>query len=435
MPTERTRLRAELVAVGTELLLGDSVDTNSAWLAARLAEIGVDVYRHTTVGDNIGRMVSVIGAAAGRADAVLVTGGLGPTQDDLTRSAVARLTGVELARDPALERYIRDYFARGGRPMPDSNLSQADLPEGARVLAPVGTAAGFAARVVNATVYCMPGVPQEMRQMAHREVLPELRARGGSSTTVSRLVRTAGMSESAVAEACDGLVDRLEAAGNPTVAFLASRGETRVRVTGSAPDRAAALALVDPVVAELIELLGTNVAGLDDEGTEHAVARQLHRAGWSLAVAESITGGGLGARLVSVAGASEWFKGGLITYATETKVSLGGMEEAVLERHGPVSEATAEALAEGARRRVGADVGLAVVGVAGPTAQGKQPVGTVCVAATVPGLGTRARTVTLPGRGRTTLQEFAVSIALDFLRRILAEATPALAEREASSSG
>jgi nicotinamide-nucleotide amidase len=416
-------VRAEIVAVGSELLLGDAVDTNSAWIAGRLAEIGVDVHRHTTIGDNVARMVTVLGEAAGRAEVVVVTGGLGPTQDDLTRTAVARLAGVELERREELVEHVTSYFARSGREMPGSNLLQADVPAGARIIPAVGTAAGFACDVRGAgdpsTIYCLPGVPREMEVMAAREVIPELIERGGLATTVSRVVRTAGMAESAVAEALAELNEQLDGAGNPTIAFLASRGETRVRVTGKAASRPEALGLVDPVVDTIVDLLGRGVTGVDDEGTEHAVARELLRRGWTLGVAESVTGGGLGARLVRVPGASAWFRGGLVTYATEVKRSLAGLAMGML-REGAVSEEVAAALASAARDRLEADVGLAVVGVAGPDPQDDQPVGTVCIASVVPDGPPQTRMVRLPARARVELQEWAAGAALDHLRRRLA---------------
>lgn len=414
-------MRAEIVAVGSELLLGQHVDTNSAWISARLAEIGVDVFRHVTVGDNVDRMTAALGEAAARADAVIVTGGLGPTQDDLTRVAVARLAGVALERRQELVGYLEEYFLRGRRRMTANNLVQADLPEGARVLAAVGSAAGFAIDIGEATVFCVPGVPREMELMVSRDVLPALIERGGLATTISRVVRTGGMGESAVAEALAPLVDRLEAAGNPTIAFLASRGETRVRITGKSTTREAALALVNPIVEEAVERLGPGVVGLDDEGPEFVIARRLTALGWTLGVAESVSGGNLAARLVTVPGASEWFRGGLVVYATHTKVALAGLEPDLLERYGPVSEETAAALAFGARERLGADVGFGVVGVAGPTTQGGHDVGTVCLGLVLPDGVARTREVRLPGRSRSEVQEWAASTALDMIRRRLAE--------------
>lgn len=415
-------LRAEVVAVGSELLLGDAVDTNSAWISARLAEAGIDVFRHATVGDNVERILAELSGAVQRADAVVVSGGLGPTHDDVTREAVARLAGVALVRRPELVAYLEEYFARGGRTMPASNLRQADVPVGARVLDPVGTAAGFSVDVDAAVVYCVPGVPAEMQAMVARGVLPDLVERGGLATTVSRMVRTAGMSESGVAERCAPVIERLEEAGNPTVALLASHGETRVRVTGKAASREQALALVDPVIDEITELLGVGVVGVDEEGVEHAVARQLRGAGWTLGIAESVSGGNLGARLVTVPGASHWFRGGLIAYAGDVKSSLAGVPTGLLDEHGPVSEPVAGELAAGARQRLGADVGLAVVGVAGPTAQGGQEVGTVCLAVALPGdPAPRTRSVRLPARNRVQLQAWSASVALDYLRRRLVE--------------
>lgn len=427
-------MRAELVAVGSELLLGDAVDTNSAWISARLAEVGVDVHRHVTVGDNIARMVDVIGEAVARADAVVVTGGLGPTQDDLTRVAVARVAGVDLERRDDLVAYLREYFHRGGRQMPERNLVQADLPAGAVALTPVGTAAGFMLDVDGAAVCCLPGVPAEMRGMVSTELVPRLVERWGLAATVSRLVRTGGMSESAVADACADLVERLDAAGNPTIAFLASRGETRVRVTAKAftPDEARDLAA--PVVDEVVAILGAGVVGVDDEGVEHAVARQLRSLGWTLAVGESVTGGGVGARLVRVAGASDWFRGGLVAYATAAKQSVAGVEAEVLESHGAASEATAAALAAGARDRLGADVGLGVVGVAGPGPQDGRPVGTVCLGVAAPGGFSRTRSADLPARDRAELQELVASVALDWLRRRLAALADPTADGEEAGS-
>ncbi len=406
--------------MGSELLLGDHVDTNSTWISARLAEIGVDVHRHTTVGDNVDRMVDVLSGACARADAIIVTGGLGPTADDLTRVAVARVAGVELERRDDLAEYLYRYFAAGGREMPESNLVQADLPAGAQVLEPVGTAAGFMVRVGETSVWCVPGVPREMEPMVSRDILPALRAVAGTATTVSRVVRTAGMAESAVGEACQPIVDRLAPAGNPTVAFLASRGETRVRLTAKAETREAALAMLDPLVNEVTAVLGVAVVGVDNQGVEWAIARQLQSLGLTLGLAESVTGGGVSARLVTVAGASAWLRGCLVTYATETKVSVAGMDPAELEDVGPVSESTAAALARGARTKLGADVGLAVVGVAGPDTQGGHPVGFTCVGVALPDGATATAARRVPARARVEVQEFAASMALDFLRRRLA---------------
>lgn len=414
-------MRAELVAVGTELLLGDIVDTNSGWISSRLAEIGVDVHRHTSVGDNVERVAAVLAEAAGRADAVIVTGGLGPTADDLTREAVARMAGVAQRRRPELVADLRSYFLRLGRDMPQSNLLQADLPEGARPLPAVGSAPGFAIEVGGALVCCVPGVPAEMEEMVARDVVPLLVQRGGLAATVSRTVRTAGMAEAAVGEAVAPVAARLEAGGNPTLAYLASKGETRVRVTGKAATREAALALIDPVVTQVAALLGDAVVGLDEEGVASAIGRCLRARGWTLAVAESVSGGYLGARLVEVPGASDWFRGGVLVYASDTKVSVGGVDPAVLMRFGPVSVEVAGALAAGVRERLGASVGLGVVGVAGPASQNGRDVGTLCLGLALPDATVTTTELRLPARGRRQVQEWAASRALDVLRRRLTE--------------
>ena len=416
-------MRAELVAVGSELLLGEAVDTNSAWISARLAEAGVEVLQHTTVGDDVERMLAVLRVACARADAVIVTGGLGPTHDDLTRAVVATLAGVDLRHHDDLAEGIASYFAELGRVMPTNNLVQADIPVGARVLQPVGTAPGFALEVGSTTVYCVPGVPREMQVMIARDVIPSLVRRGGLAVTVSRLVHTAGMSESCVAERCAPVIDELDAARNLTIAVLASRGETRVRVTAKAASREAALALADPVVERLVAQLGAGVVGIDDEGIEVTIGRQLRRLGLTLGIAESITGGRVAARIVSAPGASAWFRGGLVTYATSVKATLGRVDPAILERDGPVAESTARQLAAGARAQLSSEVGLAVVGAAGPTGQGGRPVGTGCLAVALPDGTVQSRTVRLPGQTRADVQEFAASAALDYLHRRLAELT------------
>lgn len=427
--------RAELVAVGDELVRGDLVDTNSSWIAARLAELGVDVVGHLTVGDDASAIAGAVAAAAQAGEVVVVTGGLGPTQDDVTRPAIARLLGVSLERRQGLVDHVRDFGGRSGRQVGEVDLGQADLPAGARVLEPVGTAAGFVVQVHGAAVYCLPGVPAEMRRIVDRDVLPEIREHSGLRVRLTRVVRTAGMGESAVAQRAQPVIERLaDAAGdqppNPTVAFLASRGETTVRVTGRARTREEARTLVDPVVDELVSRLGAGAAGVDDEGVEDAVARQLTALGWSLAVGESVSGGGLGARLVRVPGASRWFRGGIVAYATELKAGLGGVDGSLLSDPGPVSETVAGAFAEGVRDRLHADCGLAVTGVAGPDPQGGEPVGTVCLGVAVPAEAsgdaatTHTRTVRLPGRDRVQVQEWAASVALDALRRRLAELDP-----------
>lgn len=414
-------VRAEVIAIGDELLLGDGTDTNSALISRRLTEVGVQVVRHTAVGDGIEDLVVALQEALGRAQLVITTGGLGPTSDDRTRDAVARVAGVRLRRDADKLAEITDYFASRGRDMPASNAQQADLPEGGWWLSRVGSAPGLAIEVGEGAVLCMPGVPSEMRVMLADDVVPYARRRAGQRTTVTRMVRTSGMSESGIADLLADVVAEVEADGQVVMAFLASRGETRVKLTATAPTRPDALTRLDPLVERVVAALGTGVVGVDEEGVEHAVARLLARHGWTLAVAESITGGGVGARLVTVPGASTWFRGGLITYATEVKALLAGIDPGLLEGTGPVSRDTAVALAVATAGRSGADVGLGVVGVAGPDPVGDAPVGQVWVGLALPGREPAARQVHLPDRGRVEVQGFAASAALAALREALAD--------------
>lgn len=411
---------AWIVAIGTELLLGDATDTNSAWLSARLSEMGVTVRRHVAVSDALGEMVAVLRQACADADVVLCTGGLGATQDDRTREALATLAGVAQVRDERMVAEIAAYFADRGRDMAALNRRQADLPEGGRWLHRVGTAPGVAIEVDGTLVCAMPGVPSEMRPMFETDVVPLLRVRGADRVTVTRTVRTSGMAESAVAEALAGLAEDLGDRQDLSLSFLASRGETRVRVTAVASHRQDALTATQPLVDRIVATLGDGVVGVDEEGVEHAIARRLRRNGWTLAVAESVTGGGVGARLVTVPGASDWFRGGLITYATDTKHLLAGVDVAVLEAEGPVSAAVAEALAVGVAERLRADVGLAVVGVAGPTTQGGRDLGHVTFGVRTPDAQVVSRSAEVPARDRLEAQGYTASYALNMLLRTLA---------------
>lgn len=411
-------MRCEVLAVGTELLLGQVVDTNSAWIGEQLALAGVDSLLAVKVGDNRERIVRALRDALARADAVICCGGLGPTQDDITREAIAEVMGVGLETRPELVEVIRELFAGRRRPMPDNNLRQAQVPAGATVIPQTrGTAPGLICPVGDRVVYAVPGVPHEMRDMLTRAVLPDLTARAGERATIrSRTLRTWGLGESAVAERLAPRLAALDATGNPTIAFLASGIEgIKVRITargGGADPAADAEALLAAEEGEVRALLGETVFGVDDETMEAAVGALLLRSGRTLAVAESLTGGLIGARVTAVAGASAWFRGGIVSYASEVKRDLLGVGE------GPVvSPGAAAAMAEGAARVLGADVGLAVTGVAGPTEQEGQPVGTVWVG--LAGLGpTSTHRLRLAG-DRDWIRQMTVIQAGDLLRRAL----------------
>ncbi|MDP8987326.1 MAG: competence/damage-inducible protein A [Actinomycetota bacterium] len=418
-------MRCEVVAVGTELLLGQVVDTNSAWIGERLARAGVDCHFQTRVGDNIERIVVALQVALGRSDAVVVCGGLGPTPDDVTRQALSVLLGVPLVRDDEVLARIRALFAERGRAMAPSNERQADVPVGATVIEQRrGTAPGLICPVepgglggaasAGAVVNAVPGVPREMTEMVERAVVPDLQARmGRRSAIVSRVLRVWGEAESALAERLAPRLQALDQAGNPTMAFLASGVEgLQVRITAKAEGPEAARALLDAEEAELRSLLGERVFGVDDETMESAVAALLRQRGLSLGLAESMTGGLIASRLTSVPGASAWFRGAVVSYAGEVKFDLLGVPA------GPVvSEPAARAMAEGTRRVLGADVGLAVTGVAGPGDHEGVPAGTVVVGVALAD-GSEACRLGLPG-DRTTVTQLGAISSLDVLRRRL----------------
>jgi nicotinamide-nucleotide amidase len=408
-------MRCDVVAVGTELLLGQIVDTNSAWIGEQLALAGIDSHFQVKVGDNLGRIVLALREALARSDAVICCGGLGPTQDDITRDAIAQVINVPLDRDPSLAATIRAMFESRGRRMSENNLRQADVPRGATVIPQTrGTAPGLICPVGHKAIYAVPGVPYEMMEMLERAVIPDLQARAGSAATiVSRTLRTWGLAESALAESIESRLSALDATGNPTIAFLASGIEgIKVRITAKASDEAAARALLDAEEAEVRALLGNVIFGVDDETMEVAVTRLLKQAGLNLGLAESVTGGLVAARLAAVPGASEWFKGSIVSYDSQVKYDLLGVTE------GPVvGESAATEMAVGAARVLGADVGLAVTGVAGPTEQDGQPVGTVWLGLSLDGVAS-AVSVRLPG-DRERIRQFAAISVLDLLRHRL----------------
>jgi nicotinamide-nucleotide amidase len=410
-------MRCDVVAIGTELLLGQVIDTNSAWIGGRLALAGIDSLLQIKVGDNHDRMVAALRSALESADAIICCGGLGPTQDDITREAIAEVMGVDLEVDPEVEARIRGLYAARNRVMPESNLRQAEVPKGAGVIAQTkGTAPGLICPVGDKVIYAVPGVPFEMRDMMDRAVLPDLQRRSGITSTIrSRTLRTWGLGESAVAEALAPRLDALEDAGNPTIAFLASGIEgIKVRITAKGSDASAAASLLDAEELEVRAILGDLVFATDDDnvadGTmESAVGSLLVAAGSTLAVAESLTGGLISSRIVAVPGASGWFRGGIVSYASDVKRDLLGVED------GPVvSEAAAMAMAIGVRDRLSADFGLAVTGVAGPDEQEGQPVGTVWVGL-ADASGASARRLALTG-DRDQVRQITVISALDQLR-------------------
>jgi nicotinamide-nucleotide amidase len=408
-------VRAELVAVGTELLIGQIANTNARWISERLADLGIDVLHHQVVGDNADRIVDSIRLAASRSDVVIVTGGLGPTQDDVTRPALAEAADATLVRHPEIEQELRDRFRVRGREMPDSNLAQADVLEPGRYIPPQrGTATGLVVSIGEATVYAVPGVPSEMREMMEGTVLPELEERAGPSALLSRTLRCYGLAESRIAELLD---DLFKAAANPSVAYLAGGGEVHVRLSAKAGSRVEAASLLEPLEARVRGRLGDHVYGTDDDTMEAVVGRLLAERGLTLGCAESLTGGGLGERITTVPGASSYFLGSAVTYALGTKRSILHVSAETLDGPGPVSRECAAEMAAGARRLFGADIAVALTGAAGPESHGGAEPGQVWIGLDAEGVEHQYG-VRWPV-DRELIRRFAEMAALDLVRRHL----------------
>ena len=407
-------MRAEIVGVGTELLLGQIANTNAKRISEALASIGVDVLFHSAVGDNLERMAGVIETAAGRSDAVVITGGLGPTPDDITREGVAAAFGLAIERDESLAQQVRDTFARLGRPMPEDNLRQADLPAGATPIPAEGTAPGFIVEHDGCVVFALPGVPWEMEAMLTKTVMPRLRVLAGEAVTLSRHVLVMGLGESHTHEK---IADIVEAQTNPTIAYLAGGGQVRVRLSAKAGTEAEALALIGPVEDAIRERLGDSAVEGNADDIVPAFGDLMRERGIKVAVSESLTGGLIGAALSRVKGSSDFFLGGLVVYDTEMKEKVAGIDRAILEGPGAVSAECAAALAESAASRFSSDLGLSATGVAGPAEQEGKPVGTVFVGATY---GGRTETRRIRGYGdRENIRRISVTAALDLGRRLV----------------
>jgi nicotinamide-nucleotide amidase len=411
---------AEIVSIGTELLLGQIVDTNAAYLARVLSTLGIDLFHQSTVGDNADRLQATLRQAVGRADLILTSGGLGPTQDDLTKESVAEVFDEPLIIDaPSLEA-IEAFFAQRSATMPERNRKQAMIyAAGKAIPNPNGTAPGALLEKNGKIAISLPGPPHELVPMVEDFVVPFLAERLGAGRAVlrSRILRFAGIGESALEERIEDLIGST----NPTVAPLAHTGEVHLRITAHAADEDAAEALIGPVERELRERFRELIYGSDDETLETVVVRALERRGMTLAVAESCTGGMLGARLTNVAGSSSIMRGGVIAYSDDVKEGLLDVPPETLSRWGAVSAQTAEAMAVGARVRLRADIGVSITGVAGPGGGSAQkPVGLVFI-----GLASEAAVASREHRfigQRTEIRVRAVQAALDAVRRAALEA-------------
>ena len=405
----------EILSVGTEILLGDILNTNCRFLSRALADMGISVLYHETVGDNEQRLADALERALGRSDIVITTGGLGPTPDDITRDVCTKAFGYELEFRPDLARQIEDYFTRAGRKMADSNLRQAYAPKETTVFRNYnGTAPGLGMKKDGKCLVLLPGPPFEAEPMFRQSVVPFLEEYR-TCTIVSHQVRTIGIGESTMAQIAGELLD----GENPTVAPYCKTGEAYLRVSARAQNKEEADLLCAPVIEELKKRLGDYVYGIDVEGVEQAVVPLLKEANLTVATAESCTAGFIAKRITDVPGASAVFKHGIITYANEVKKKALGVSPETLALHGAVSEETAREMAQGVRKVTGADIGLSVTGFAGPDSdeEGKAP-GLIYTALDAPGVTLCEKIET--GRNDRDYNRFvAASRALNLLRRYL----------------
>ena len=409
-------MRCSVVAIGTELLLGQIVDTNSSWLGEQLAAAGIDSLFQVKVGDNLGRIVATLKSTLNEADAVIICGGLGPTHDDITREAIAEIMGVELELNDEVALVIEEMFTARDRKMPQNNLRQAMVPRGAKIIEQRrGTAPGLICPVGEKVMYAVPGVPFELFEMFERAILPDLLMRSGEASVIkSRVLRTWGESESGLNERLVEVIDELEKVGNPTLAFLASGWEgIKVRLTAKAHTAQEAIALIDVWDAKVRAKVGDLVFGVDQQTMESVLFDILREKKLTLGVAESVTGGLVAGRLTAVVGASDVFRGGIVSYASDVKFDVLGVTP------GPVvSETAAKEMAVGVRKALGSDIGLSLTGVAGPAEQDGVKVGTVCVGIAFSDGTTKSTTFHLP-IGREQMRQLSVITALNFLRNQL----------------
>jgi nicotinamide-nucleotide amidase len=406
-------MKAESISIGTEILLGEILDTNAQYIASRLPALGIDLYCMTQVGDNLGRLSEAIRRAWERSDLILTTGGLGPTEDDLTREAIAAVLEEPLSVDGDLEAQLRAFFASRALAMPERNVKQAALIPSARAIAnPRGTAPGWWVERDGRILVAMPGPPVEMERMWEKEVAPRLARLSAGGVIVSRTLKTMGIGEGTV----DEMVSPLLHSTNPSLAVYAKPDGVHLRITAKATSREEAEHLIAPMEEKARGILGNVIWGADDETLEAAVGAMLRERGLSVATMESCTGGLLASTITDVAGSSTYFKGGFVAYTAEMKIALG-VDEGLVRRHGVVSQEVARDMARAVRERLGADLGIGITGVAGPEPLEGKPVGTVHIALDDE-RGPQAVSYTF-AQSRAAIKRRAVTTALFLLRRAL----------------
>lgn len=406
----------EIISVGTELLLGNVINSDAQMLSQKLSELGLNVYYHTVVGDNPNRLKQVVEIAKGRADIIITTGGLGPTCDDLTKQVLAEAFGKKLVLHQDIADELREWFAHRGQTMTENNIQQAELPEGCTIFSnDCGTAPGCAFEAEGKHVLMLPGPPSECRAMFDKQAAPYLSALS-EGIIVSRTLKIFGMGESKLESL---LRERMNEMANPTLAPYAKEGECELRITAKAADEEAARRLIAPVEEELRELLGDMIYGADVPNLETAVLERLKETGMTLCTAESCTGGLIAKRMTDVPGSSAVFKGGVVSYCNEVKANVLGVPEALLEEYGAVSEPVAKAMAEGARKALNCDLAVATTGVAGPGSDERgNPAGLVYISLAAEGY-VRVRTMTLSGATRERVRTTAAHHAFDLVRKYL----------------
>jgi nicotinamide-nucleotide amidase len=369
-------MKAEIIAVGTELLLGEILDTNSQYLSQQMSGLGIDLYYISHIGDNHIRLTNAVLQALERSDLLIMTGGLGPTEDDLTRESIAAALGETMEVQPELENHLRTWYFRRNRPMPERNIKQATLiPSASTIPNPIGTAPGWWVETQGKYIATMPGVPVEMRKMWEEQILPRLQVIAGTGVIATRTLKTVGLGESAAEEVVQPLIRNM----NPTLATYAKQDGVHLRMGAKAESRDAAEKLIDDFEVKVRELIGDWVYGYEDESLSAVVGKLLKDAGLTVGTMESCTGGLLASYFTDAPGSSAYFKGALITYTPELKMHYGVPRE-IVEQYGVVSEECASAMATAVREALGTDVGISTTGVAGPDPLEDKRPGTVFVA-------------------------------------------------------